>query len=442
MAPFIARRARLLERMQQHGGGLAVIPTAVEQTRNRDTHFPYRPDSYFHYLSGFDEPEAVLLLIAHESQSQSILFCREKDDSREVWDGFRWGPDAAREQFAFDACHPIARFEEKLVELLADQPALWFSLGQDAAWDARISAALNAVRAQTRLGKRAPTQLHDVRATLDEMRLIKDAAEITLMRRAATIAAEAHRRAMRATRPGVYEYAIEAELLHEFRRQGCQFPAYSSIVAGGSNACILHYVGNDQPLKAGELLLIDAGGELDGYASDITRTFPVSGRFSGAQADVYQLVLDAQTAAIAAIRPGASFIEPHDAAVRVLAQGMLDLKLLHGSLDGVIASEAYKRFYMHRTSHWLGRDVHDAGEYKLGEQWRGLEPGMLLTVEPGCYIRAAADVPPAFHDIGVRIEDDALVTALGCEIITQAAPKTIAEIETLMAEAELEIRRG
>jgi Xaa-Pro aminopeptidase len=432
MKPFVTRRTRLLQRMQQQGGGVALIPTAPEQTRNRDAHYPYRPDSYFHYLTGFDEPEAVLLLIAGEHATQSILFCREKDVEREIWDGFRWGPAAAREQFAFDACHAIGQLDEKLAELLADQPALWFSLGHDAAWDARISQALNAVRAQARAGRRAPTQLHDVRAALDDMRLIKDAAEIALMRRAAEISAAAHQRAMHAARPGVYEYAIEAELLHEFRRHGCQAPAYTSIVAGGANACVLHYLNNNQPLRDGELLLIDAGGELDGYAADITRTFPVNGKFTTAQADVYQLVLAAQAAAIAAIRPGADFNAPHEAAVRVLAQGMIDLQLLSGSLDGVIESEAYKRFYMHRTSHWLGRDVHDAGEYKHGEQWRVLEPGMLLTVEPGCYIRAADDVPLAFHGIGVRIEDDALVTAQGCDIITQAAPKTIADIETLM----------
>jgi Xaa-Pro aminopeptidase len=264
------------------------------------------------------------------------------------------------------------------------------------------------------------------------MRLVKDAYEIDLMRKAAQIAGAAHRRAMHFAAPGKYEYEVEAEFLHEFRRQGSQFPAYSPIVAGGSNACVLHYVGNARELKGGDLLLIDAGCELDGYASDITRTFPVNGKFSGPQADVYDLVFDAQTAAIAATRPGATFLDPHTAAVRVLAQGMLDLKLLEGSLDGVIESESYKRFYMHRTGHWLGLDVHDAGEYRAGEEWRVLAPGMALTVEPGCYIRPADDVPVAFHNIGVRIEDDALVTADGCEILTADTPKTIAAIEELM----------
>jgi Xaa-Pro aminopeptidase len=426
--PFQQRRLSLLDRM---GSGVAVIPTAPERVRNRDTTFPYRADSYFHYLTGFPEPEAMLVLVAGE-QPQSILFSRNKDIEKEIWDGFRHGPAGAREAFGFDAAHSIDEFDARLAELLADQPALWYSLGHDAAWDARISTALNAVRAQSRAGKRAPTVIHDIRAVLDEMRLIKDSHEITLMKKAAAIAGVAHRRAMRYAAPGKFEYEVEAEFLHEFRRQGSQYPAYPPIVAGGANACILHYIGNDQLLKDGELLLIDAGCEVDGYASDITRTFPVNGRFTGPQADVYDLVLDAQIAAIAAIKPGASFLAPHDTALRVLAQGMLDLKLLEGSLDGVIESASYKRFYMHRTSHWLGLDVHDAGEYRSGEEWRTLAPGMTLTVEPGCYIRPADDVPVAFHNIGVRIEDDALVTEGGCEILTIDTPKTIADIEAIM----------
>jgi Xaa-Pro aminopeptidase len=435
-APFLQRRQTLLARMQTAGGGLAVLPTAAERIRNRDTQFPYRADSYFHYLTGFPEPEAVLVLVAGQDNAapQSLLFCREKDVDKEIWEGFRHGPAGAQEVFAFDAAYPYAEFDAKLAELLADQPALWYSLGHDAAWDARIAAALNAVRAQTRAGKRAPAVMHDVRAVLDEMRLIKDAHEIALMQRAADIAGAAHRRAMRFTVPDRFEYEIEAEFLHEFRRQGSQYPSYSPIVAGGANACVLHYVANDQPLRDGDLLLIDAGCELDGYASDITRTFPVNGKFSGPQADIYTLVLAAQAAALGAIKPGASFLDPHTAAVRVLAQGMLDLKLLEGSLDGVIESESYKRFYMHRTGHWLGIDVHDAGEYRDGADWRALAPGMALTVEPGCYIRAADDVPAAFHNIGIRIEDDVLVTAAGCEVLTAATPKTIADIEEEMRQ--------
>jgi Xaa-Pro aminopeptidase len=431
ITPFRQRRLSLLAHMSTAGAGVAIIPTAPEQVRNRDTHFPFRADSYFHYLTGFPEPEAVLVLIAGNTP-RSILFCRDKDVEKEIWDGFRYGPEAAREAFGFDAAHPIGELDAQFAELLADQPALWYSLGHDAAWDARVAAALNAVRAQARAGKRAPHAIHDVRAALDEMRLVKDDHEIALMRRAAQIAGAAHRRAMRFTAPGKHEYEVEAEFLHEFRRAGCQAPAYPPIVAGGANACVLHYVDNDRVLNDGDLLLIDAGCELDGYASDITRTFPVNGKFSGPQADIYDLVLDAQTAAIAAIKPGATFLAPHDAAVRVLAQGFVDMKLLEGSVDGVIESESYKRFYMHRTSHWLGLDVHDAGEYRHGDEWRKLAPGMALTVEPGCYIRPAADVLEAFWNIGIRIEDDALVTDDGCEILTCDTPRKISEIEELM----------
>jgi Xaa-Pro aminopeptidase len=433
ISPFQQRRLSLLDRMLAAGGGVAVVPTAPERIRNRDTSFPYRADSYFHYLTGFPEPEAVLVMIAGD-QPQSLLFCRDKDIDKEIWDGFRYGPAGACEAFGFDAAHSIKEFDAKLAELLADQPALWFSLGHDSAWDARITAALNAVRAQTRSGKRAPAVLHDVRATLDEMRLVKDGHEIALMQQAARIAGAAHRRAMQFTAPGKFEHEIEAEFLHEFRRQGSQYPAYTPIVAGGANACVLHYIDNNRELKDGDLLLIDAGCEVDGYASDITRTFPVNGRFSGPQADVYDLVLDAQTAAIAAIKPGAHFLDPHNAALRILAQGMVDMKLLEGSVDTVIETETYKRFYMHRTSHWLGLDVHDAGEYRSGEAWRALLPGMALTIEPGCYIRPGDDVPKDFWNIGVRIEDDVLVTATGCDILTIDTPKKIAAIETLMAK--------
>ncbi|TND01209.1 MAG: Xaa-Pro aminopeptidase [Rhodocyclaceae bacterium] len=430
------RRLALIERMTRGGGGIALIPTSPEQPRNRDSHYPYRADSYFQYLTGFTEPEAVLVIVVGRGDTapQSILFCREKNMEREIWDGFRHGPDGARDAFGFDAAHAIGELDAKLAELLADRSVLWFSIGQDAGWDNRIAAALNRVRAESRSGKHAPAIIRDVRAELDAMRLVKDATELDIMRRVATISTGAHSRAMRFVAPGRFEYEVEAELLHEFRRQGCEFPAYTSIVAGGPNACVLHYVGNDQILRDGDLLLIDAGGELNGYASDITRSFPVNGRFSGPQADVYSLVLDAQAAAIAAVRPGATFADPHEAALKVLAQGMIDLKLLSGTLDAAIESESYKRFYMHRTSHWLGKDVHDAGEYKAGENWAPLAPGMVLTIEPGCYIRPADDVPKAFWNIGVRIEDDAVVTADGCEIITDAAPKKIADIEALMRD--------
>lgn len=433
IAPFRSRRERLMARMQAAGGGVAVLATAPERSRNRDTHYPYRYDSYFHYLTGFGEPEAIVVLIAGATP-KSVLFCRSKDEEREIWDGRRWGPEAAREAFGFDEAWPVDAFDAKLPELLADQPLLWCGFGYDDSWDSRITRALNAVRAKTRAGSTAPHSIRDALAELDEMRLIKDASEIAIMRRAGEISAEAHCRAMRASRPGSFEYEIEAELLHAFRAAGSPFPAYPSIVASGPNACILHYVENDRRMQDGDLLLIDAGCELDGYASDITRTFPINGRFSGPQRDVYEMVLAAQHAAKAEVRPGQHWNAAHEAAVEVLAQGMLDLGLLQGSLDSVLEQGSYRRFYMHRTGHWLGRDVHDAGEYKQNGDWRSLQPGMVLTVEPGCYIRPGEGVPEAFWNIGIRIEDDALVTADGCEYLTEGVPREVADIEALMRD--------
>ncbi len=425
------RRLRLAQAMQ---AGVAVIPTAGERLRNRDTHYPYRYDSHFYYLTGFPEPEAALVIVAG-AEPRSLLFCREKNPERETWDGFRFGPDGARERFGVDESYPIAELDGKLAELLGDQPALYYPVGADPEWDARAMAWLNAVRAKARAGVGAPERVQDVRALVDEMRLVKDSHELGVMRRAASISAAAHRRAIRAARPGRFEYELEAELLHEFRRCGARFPAYSPIVAGGANACVLHYVSNDDRLRDGELVLIDAGCELAGYASDITRSFPVGPRFSAAQRAVYELVLAAQAAAIDRVRAGNAWNEPHDAAVRVLAQGMLDLKLLSGSLDEVLEKETYKRFYMHRTGHWLGLDVHDAGDYKRAGKWRSFAPGMVLTVEPGIYIRAAEEVPEALRGIGIRIEDDALVTETGCELLTAEAPKSIAELEALKRDA-------
>ncbi len=431
ISSYSGRRARLMRAM---GAGIAVVPTAPEKIRNRDTHYPYRYDSYFYYLTGFAEPDAALVLVGGK-EPKTLLFCRERNQEREIWDGFRHGPQAARERFGFDEAHPIESLDEALAAMLENQPALLYTVGADPDWDARAMKWLNAVRARARAGISAPDRIQEVRAFLDEMRLVKDAHELDIMRRSARIAASAHRRAMQRTRPGRNEYEIEAELLHEFRRSGAQFPAYWPIVAGGANACVLHYVSNDAPLHDGDLLLIDAGCELDGYASDITRTFPVNGRFAGAQREVYEVVLAAQLAAIDKVRPGNGWNEPHDAAVRVLAQGMIDLKLLPGSLDKVLESESYKRFYMHRTGHWLGLDVHDAGEYKRDGKWRALEPGMTLTVEPGLYIRPSEDVPRALRNIGVRIEDDVLVTQAGCEVLTAEAPKRIVDIEALMRDA-------
>ena len=424
---FAERRQRLFAAL---GDGVAILPTAPEVIRNRDAHHLYRFDSYFWYLTGFSEPEAVLVMVGGNTP-QAILFCREKNEEREVWDGFRHGPAAAAAAFGFDAAYPISELETKLPDLIADRPALWHSLGHDSGWDQCIASALNAVRGMARTGKRPPRAIHDLRAELDAMRLIKDSHEQTTLRRAADIASAGHARAMHACRPGMAEYELEAELSYEFRRRGADAHAYTPIVAGGRNACVLHYVDNNRVLPESGLVLIDAGCEVEGYAADITRTFPVNGRFSPAQKDVYAIVLAAQETAIAAIRPGQSFMAPHDAALHVLTQGLVDLKLLTGAIDGLIESEAYKPFYMHKTGHWLGLDVHDAGDYKSGETWTPLVPGMALTVEPGLYLRPGADMPAALAGIGIRIEDDVLVTAAGCDVYT-SAPKSIAEIEEVM----------
>jgi Xaa-Pro aminopeptidase len=423
--PYSLRREALLARI---GDGVAFIPTAPERVRNRDSYHSYRFDSYFWYLTGFPEPEAAVVLIGGKSP-RSILFCREKDAEREVWNGFRHGPEAAREAFGFDEAHAFGKLEEQLPGLIAGREALWYPFGQDAAWDAKIMAAMNAARARARDGKRAPERICDARAPLDRMRLVKDAHEIGLMRRAAAIASAGHLAAMRACRPGMAEYELEAELSYEFRRRGASGHSFPPIVAGGENACVLHYADNDRRLADGALVLIDAGCELEGYAADITRTFPAGGRFSGPQREVYEIVLAAQAAAVAAIRPGEPFPAYHDAALRVLVQGLVDLGALRGEIDGLIESEAYQPFYMHRTGHWLGLDVHDAGEYRNGGEWTALAAGMALTVEPGLYLRA--NVPERLRGIGVRIEDDVLVTADGARVYTDA-PRTIDEIEEAM----------
>jgi len=444
------RRASLAATMAKRGGGVSVLLTATEKMRNRDADYPFRFDSHFHYLCGFTEPEsALVLVVTADGAHRSILFCRERDAERETWDGLRFGPDGAREAFGIEHAQPIATLDETMTSLLANCPAIWVSLGSEPALDARINRWLSAVRSQSRAGVSAPSHAIDVRSAIDEMRLIKDSLEIETMRRAAVISADAHKRAMRTTRPGQFEYQVEAELLHEFRSRGAQSVAYGSIVAGAENACILHYRDNDARLRAGSLLLIDAGCEVDGYASDITRTFPVDGHFSGPQRAIYDIVLAAQHAAMAATAPGARFIDPHDAAVRVLTQGLIDEHLIAGPVEDAIAQGTYKRFYMHRTGHWLGMDVHDVGDYRepnspwsdpgtdssaLERPWRTLQPGMVLTIEPGLYIRAADDVPAGFHDVGIRIEDDALVTSAGYEILTAGVPTAANAIEALMAE--------
>ena len=442
MNPFAARRARLAASMEP--GAVAVLATAPEVARNGDSDYPYRHDSYFYYLTGFTEPESVLVLVAAQGDSpaRSILFCREKNVEREIWDGFRYGPEAARDTFGFDAAYPIGDLDAHMARLLADVPVLYYALAHNAAFDAQVALWLKTVRAQARSGVTAPARTAHLLALLDEMRLLKDETEQGAMLRAATIAGAAHVRAMRAARPGMFEYELEAELLYEFRRNGAQFPAYTPIVAAGANACILHYSANNAQTRDGDLVLIDAGCEFDSYASDITRTFPVNGRFGEAQRVLYELVLRAQDAALRAIVPGRPYSDVHEAALAVLAEGMLDVGLLDrstwGSVDNVLAERAYSPFYMHGTGHWLGLDVHDTGSYRdlaaAGKPSRPLVPGMALTVEPGIYVRPGPGVPERFWNIGIRIEDDVIVGATGARVLSGSAPKTVLEIENLMAE--------
>ena len=442
MTPYAARRARLAAGMAP--GAVAVLATAPEVARNSDSDYPYRHDSYFYYLTGFTEPEAVLVLVAPRGEvpGRSILFCREKNVEREIWDGFRHGPAAARDSFGFDEAYPIGELDAQMACLLANVPSLYYAVAHNAALDAQVAGWLKAVRAQSRSGVTAPARTHHLLALLDEMRLVKDESEQALMLRAATISGAAHVRAMRAARPGVFEYELEAELLYEFRRNGAQFPAYTPIVAGGANACVLHYSANNAQTRDGDLVLIDAGCEFDSYAADITRTFPVNGRFSEPQKLLYELVLRAQEAALGAVLPGRPYSEVHEAALNVLAEGMLDLGLLdrarYGSVENVLAERAYTAFYMHGTGHWLGLDVHDTGSYRdlslEGKPSRLLVPGMALTVEPGIYVRPAPGVPERFWNIGIRIEDDVIVGDAGARVLSGSAPKTVREIETLMAE--------
>ncbi|QWD63891.1 Xaa-Pro aminopeptidase [Polynucleobacter sp. MWH-UH2A] len=429
------------------GGGIAVISTAPELARNRDSDFPYRHDSDFFYLTGFEEPGATLVMKVSGSGTscavESHLFCRPKDLEREIWDGIRLGPESAPKVLGIEFAHSNLDLDQKLGELLADQTAIYMRLAESKEADAQLRRWMKQVRAQARSGINPPSELHDIEVLIHEMRLFKDVHEIDIMRRAAAISARAHIRAMQICKPGMREYQLEAELLHEFRNSGAQSVAYNSIVAGGANSCILHYQAGSTELRSGELCLIDAGCELDGYASDITRTFPVNGKFTGPQRALYDITLAAQEAAISMTKPGNTFMQPHEAAVKVLTQGLLDEKLIKlsdvGSLDNAIESGAYRRFYMHRTSHWLGMDVHDVGSYReeisqsqAEKPWRILKSGMVITIEPGLYIRPADDIDEAYWNIGIRIEDDAVINESGCELISRGVPVKADEIEALM----------
>ncbi|MBC3869821.1 Xaa-Pro aminopeptidase [Undibacterium oligocarboniphilum] len=438
------RRQALMTQMEQRGGGVAIIPTAREWIRNNDNHFPFRHDSYFYYLSGFCEPEAVIVLTVRHGRQQSLLFCREKNPDHEIWDGYRYGPHAAQELFGFDHAYPIADLDACMPDILSDTPYLFYSSGNTPHLDPSLQQWLQAVRERSRSGVLAPHTVIDIRPLLNEMRLFKDTHEVALMQRAATISGQAHLRAMQHARPGQFEYELEAELLHTFRRHGAQSPAYGAIVASGANACVLHYQNNQSQIRDGELLLIDAGCEFDSYAADITRTFPANGRFSKAQQTLYELVLAAQQAALDCVRPGVRYMDGHHAAVRVLTQGMLDTGLLNknqvGDVDDAIASQAYRQFYMHGTGHWLGLDVHDVGQYREPDQqgderpYRHLEPGMVMTIEPGLYVRPAEGVPEIYWNTGIRIEDDILITPEGYLNLTRDTPKTVAEIESEMRQ--------
>jgi Xaa-Pro aminopeptidase len=455
--PYAQRRARLAAQLGVNG--IAVIPTAPERQRNRDSDYLFRHDSYFFYLTGFAEPNAWLVL---ESNGRSTLFCAPKDLEREIWDGYRLGPDAAPQALAVDAAWSIEELDKQMPRLLENRSTVWYNFATHKGLETRVDEWLQSVRARVRYGAICPEEQRDLCGPLDEMRLVKDAHELDVMRKAAAISARAHVRAMqlsaRMLREGkdVREYHLDAELLHEFRLNGSQYPAYGSIVAAGANACVLHYRADVAPVRDGELVLIDAGCELDGYASDITRTFPANGKFTGPQRALYDLVLASQDAAVAATKAGARFTDPHEATVAVLAQGLLDLKILDankaGSAEDVIAQRAYFPFYMHRTGHWLGMDVHDCGSYveptQIGESSqrkdplsgetiinrpsRILRPGMVLTIEPGLYVRPTEGVPEEFWNLGIRIEDDAVVTDTGCELISRGVPVKADEIEALM----------
>lgn len=433
-AEYTRRRKALMAQMEPNS--IAILPAAAVAIRNRDVEHVYRQDSDFQYLSGFPEPEAVIVLIPGREYGEYVLFCRERNPERELWDGLRAGQDGAIRDFGADDAFPIADIDDILPGLIEGRDRVYSSMGSNPEFDRHVMEWINVIRSKAHLGAQPPKEFVALDHLLHDMRLYKSAAEVKVMRNAADISARAHVRAMQASRAGLYEFSLEAELDYEFRKGGAKMPAYGSIVASGRNACILHYQENDAVLKDGDLVLIDAGCEIDCYASDITRTFPVSGKFSAEQKAIYELVLKSQEAAFQAIGPGKHWNQAHEATVQVITQGLVELGLLRGDVSELIASEAYKAFYMHRAGHWLGMDVHDVGDYRVGGEWRVLEPGMALTVEPGIYISPDnQQVAKKWRGIGVRIEDDVVVTKTGCDILTSGVPKSVADIEALMAAA-------
>lgn len=429
---FQRRRKALMEQMEPNS--IAILPAAHEKARSRDTDYLFRQDSDFFYLTGFPEPEAVAVLLPGREHGEFVLFCREKDREREIWDGYRAGPDGAIGDYKADDAFPIDDIDDILPGLIEGRERVYYALGKDPDFDHQVMAWVNTIRAKVRSGATPPGEFLDLDHFLHDMRLFKSAAEVRIMREAGEISARAHRRAMTFCQPGAFEYQLEAEILHEFAMSGARFAAYSTIVGGGDNACVLHYIDNKEKLKKGDLVLIDAGCELHHYAADITRTFPVSGTFSAEQKALYELTLKAQEAALAQIKPGNHWNAPHEASVRVITEGLLELGLLRGELEQLIENEDYKEFYMHRIGHWLGMDVHDVGDYKVGGEWRVLEPGMCMTVEPGIYVAPDnLNVEQKWRGIGIRIEDDVLITKDGCDVLTAAVPKTVDAIESLMA---------
>lgn len=430
-----ARRRRYL--LKAVGtGGIAILPAAPEQQRNRDSNFPYRQTSDFFYFTGFTEPEAVAVFIPGRKQGEYILFCRDRDPQREQWDGRRVGVMLAPQVLECDDAFPIEDIDEILPGLLEDRTAVHYTFGQSLDFDGELMSWVNQVHTKTRNWQSTPTEFVALEPLIHEMRLIKSRSEIAQMRRAAQISAQGHTRAMRACTPGMMEHALEAELIYHYRKNNA-LHAFEPIVGGGENGCILHYVENEAELKDGDLVLVDSGAELELYAGDITRTYPVNGTFSPAQKEVYEIVLAAYFAAVEVVQPGNQFCDPHDAAVEVLTKGLVKLGLLKGRVNSLIRQGEHQRFFMHRTSHWLGLDVHDVGEYKDDKQWRTLEPGMVLTIEPGLYIPSAPDVPEQYRNIGIRIEDDVAVTKDGFDVISAGAPLTVEDIEAAMAMGPL-----
>ena len=424
---YTARRRELMSTMQ--GNSIAIVAAAAEKVRSRDTLYPYKQATNLSYLCGFSEPESVLVLIPGRDQGESILFCREKDKLRETWDGYRVGPEGAVADYAVDDAFPIGDLDDILPGLLEGKERVYYAIGKDADFDRHLMSWVNGIG-----GSSAPGEFVDLDHIVNEMRLIKTASELKLMRQAGEISARAHCRAMGIAKPGIYEYQLQAEIEHEFMASGATAPAYTSIVGGGKNGCILHYIENREKINNGDLVLIDAGCEYENYAADITRTFPINGKFSREQAAIYDIVLEAQVQAMAKIAPGAAYNVANEITIAVITQGLVDLGILNGDVSELIEQQACKEFYMHSSGHWLGMDVHDVGDYKIDGQWRDFEPGMVLTVEPGIYIAPdSKNVDDRWRGLAVRIEDNVAVTKTGCEDLTAGVPKKRSEIELLMA---------